>query len=269
MLKRHFENKPIEEIATSDVQGFVTARAEKYSKKTVHDDLAVLKELLDSAVSDGIIQTNPARDKRVKNNAQAGEGTAALTKWQISSIQKAIPGLEDSNEKCLIALLAYTSMRREEVLGLRWECVNFNLHKIEIREATVYVGSKTHIKGTKTAGSMREFPMCSHLEDILHDCSKPCGYVVAGKNGKPLTHWEYLRLWDSLSQHIELYGMTAINFRTTFATMAVASGVDVRTTQSLMGHTTPEMTLKIYTKQEQSRLDNAMNQVTSFVSAET
>ena len=40
---------------------------------------------------------------------------------------------------------------------------------------------------------------------------------------------------------MELYGETPINFRTTFATMAVASGVDIRTMQSLMGHSTPEV----------------------------
>ena len=61
----------------------------------------------------------------------------------------------------------------------------------------------------------------------------------------------YRRLWDSLKSHIELYGMTAINFRTTFATMMVASGVDIKTTQALMGHSTPEMTLKIQKAFEQ------------------
>ena len=76
-------------------------------------------------------------------------------------------------------------------------------------------------------------------------------YVIAEEDDSPLSSTAYDRLWRSLKSHIELYGMTAINFRTTFATMAVASGVDIRATQALMGHATPEMTLKVYTKKEE------------------
>ena len=59
--------------------------------------------------------------------------------------------------------------------------------------------------------------------------------------------------------------MTAINFRTTFATMVVASGVDIKTTQALMGHATPEMILKVYAKKEESRLPDAMEKLESFL----
>ena len=79
-------------------------------------------------------------------------------------------------------------------------------------------------------------------------------YVISKGDGRPITADGYRKLWKSLSSHIELYGMTAINFRTTFCTMMVASGVDIKTAQALMGHATPEMTLKIYAKQEESRI---------------
>ena len=47
--------------------------------------------------------------------------------------------------------------------------------------------------------------------------------------------------------------------------MAVASGVDIKTTQALMGHATPEMTLKVYAKKEESRLTDAMEKLESFL----
>ena len=59
--------------------------------------------------------------------------------------------------------------------------------------------------------------------------------------------------------------LTAINFRKTFATMAVASGVDIRTTQALMDHATPEMILKVYAKKEESRLPDAVEKMESFL----
>ena len=45
----------------------------------------------------------------------------------------------------------------------------------------------------------------------------------------------------------------------------VASGVDIKTTQALMGHSTPEMTLKVYAKKEESRLPDAMRKMESFL----
>jgi len=265
VLLRWFAEMNIEDIKPSDVQDFLEDRAKQCKRATVKADLAMLKEVLDSAVEDGIIARNPAKDKRVHNPAKAGEGTASLTREQITSIQKAIPTLTDPREKCLIALLAYTSMRREEVLGLMWEHCNFEERYFEIRQAVVFPVNVAVTKETKNAYSERNFPMGDQLYNILLSCRKESGYVISRDDGSPISAATYQRMWKSLQSQIELYGMTAINFRTTFATMAVASGVDIKTTQTLMGHATPEMTLKVYAKKEESRLPDAMERMESFL----
>ena len=110
--------------------------------------------------------------------------------------------------------------------------------------------------------------MGKELFDILWNCRKDDGYLISKGDGHPITADGYRKLWKSLSSHIELYGMTAINFRTTFCTMMVASGVDIKTAQALMGHATPEMTLKVYAKQEESRIPDAIEKVSSFLAAQ-
>ena len=120
-------------------------------------------------------------------------------------------------------------------------------------------------KETKNAYSERKFPMGDQLYNILLSCRKESGYVISRDDGSPISAATYQRMWKSLQSQIELYGMTAINFRTTFATMAVASGVDIKTTQTLMGHATPEMTLKVYAKKEESRLPDALERMESFL----
>jgi len=166
----------------------------------------------------------------------------------------------------LLGLLAYSSMRREELLALRWENIDFKSDTFEIKEALVYPRSRPTFKATKTKSGKRIFPMDIRLREILLSCRKENGLIICNDEGKPFTIHGYQKLWKTLSEHIELYGMTAINFRTTFATMAIASGVDIRTTQALMGHSDPKMTLKVYTKLEQTRLPAAMNQISSFLS---
>lgn len=265
VLYQWFGDMDIEDIAASDVQNFLNERAAQYKKATVKGDWGVLKEILDSAVDDDIILKNPAKNRRLHNPAEEGGGTKALTKEQYMSILRAIPTLEDDRERCLIALLANTSMRREEALGLRWENVDFENRVIYIREALVFATTVSTKKKTKTESSERTFPMNEQLYSVLLGCRKEQGYVIPGRGDGPISSATYTRLWRSLEQHIELYGMTAINFRTTFATMAVASGVDIRTTQSLMGHSTPDMTLKVYAKQEDTRLPVAMVQMDAFL----
>ena len=158
-------------------------------------------------------------------------------------------------------------LRRSELMGLKWDAVDFEKHLIHIHQAVVFVGKESHVKGTKTSQSMRSFPMCEALEQVLSDCRSESGYVITGSNCGHTTKKEYNALWKSLASHINLYGMTAINFRTTFATLSIASGVDVKTTQTLMGHSTPDITLAIYAKQEASALDSALDRITDYISA--
>ena len=267
VLKRFFGDMMIEDITSDDVQHFVSERSKTCKKKTLREDLATLREVLDSAIFDKIITENPAKDKRVKNTAESGEGTKALTREQAADILIHIPMLADPQERCFIALLAYTSCRREEILGLKWDAIDFEKHIIHIRQAVVHVGNVAYEKSTKNFQSVRSLPMCEALEQILSECKEDRGYLFAGADGKPLLPKEYNTLWKSLKSHIELYGMTPINFRTTFATLAIAAGVDVKTTQTMMGHATPDITLRIYTKQEKGNLDSAMKRISAFISA--
>lgn len=266
IIFKAFGDRFIEDLKTEEIQRFLNERAQKYKKKTVKDDLAFIRMVLDSAVCDGIIAKNPTRDKRISNPAEEGEETVALSREQIISIQEAIPKLADVREKCLLGLLAYTSMRREELLALRWENIDFQTNTFEIKAALVYPKSRPTFKSTKTKSGKRIFPLDVRLHEILLSCRKESGLIICTDEGTPFTIHGYQKLWKSLSEHIELYGMTAKNFRTTFATMAIASGVDIRTTQALMGHSDPKMTLKVYTKLEQTRLPSAINRISGFLS---
>lgn len=265
VLIRFFGRTPIEDITVASVQAFVTERSEKFSHNTVKGDLAMLRELLDSAVYDRLIGQNPARDKRIKNKAKKGKGTTPFTRTQIADIQANIPRLTNPVQRCLLGLLAYTSMRREEVLGLKWQNVDLDADTLKIDAAVVYAKG-TQVKDTKNEYSVREFPICSALHDILQGCKQDYGYVIHGKDPlAPINGGAYRYMWASMTKNINLYGLTAKSFRTTFATMALASGVDIRTAQGLMGHSDPETTLKHYAKLEQTAVEGAMDKINGFV----
>lgn len=267
VILRYFGNMFVEDIRPDDVQRFLTDRAKSLSKKTVKEDWAHLKMILDSAVSDDIILKNPAKDIRLDNSAEDGEGTKALTKEQMAAIRRDLTTLRDDNERCFLALLAYTSMRREEALGLQWEDVDFDNGQINICRALAYPRNVPQLKCPKTKTGKRTIPISGQLGEILRACRRDSGFIICNEDGKPLSSKRYYAMWKSISSQIDLYGATAKNFRTTFATLSVAADVDIKTTQALMGHADPSMTLRVYTKVEQSKLPVAVQRLDDFIQA--
>ena len=265
VILRYFGNVFIEDIRPDDVQRFLTERAKSLSKKTVKEDWAHLKMILESAVSDDIISKNPAKDIRLENSAEDGEGTRALTKEQMAAIRRDLTTLRDDNERCFLALLAHTSMRREEALGLQWGDVDFENGQITICRALAYPRNVPQLKSTKTKSGKRTIPMSDQLSAILKACRRDSGLVICNEDGTPLSSKRYYAMWKSIANQIDLYGATARNFRTTFATLSVAADVDIKTTQTLMGHADPSMTLKVYTKVEKSKLPVAVKQLDDFI----
>lgn len=267
VLVRFFGSMPVEDIDVETVQKFLNERAAKYVRATVDADLGVLRDLLDVAVRDKLLEANPATDKRIKNPAKRGKGTTAFTLEQFSAIQAGIPALADPVQRCLLGLLAYSSMCREELLGLKWENINLDTDIITIDAAVVYAGG-TVAKGTKNEFRTRPFPICPALHDILAGCKRDSGYVIHGPDPEePISSYYYRRLWRDTAKNIELYGLTAKSFRTTFATFANAAGVDDKTIASLMGHSNTNTAKIHYIKQEQTALNGAMGKLGAFVSA--
>lgn len=267
VLVRFFGSMPVEDIDVETVQKFLNERAAKYVRATVDTDLGVLRDLLDVAVRDKLLEVNPATDKRIKNPAKRGRGTTAFTLEQFGAIQAGIPALADPVQRCLLALLAYSSMCREELLGLKWENINLDTDVITIDAAVVYAGG-TVAKGTKNEFRTRPFPICPALHDILAGCKRDSGYVIHGPDpSEPISSYYYRRLWKDTAANIELYGLTAKSFRTTFATFANAAGVDDKTIASLMGHSNTNTAKIHYIKQEATALNGAMGKLGAFVSA--
>jgi integrase len=74
-------------------------------------------------------------------------------------------------------------------------------------------------------------------------------------NGKPLTtpaKW----IIDKRDQHGRVVDLHAL--RHTFGMRLVANGVDIKTTQSLMRHSTASLTLSVYVHKDSQRMEVAV-----------
>ena len=66
-----------------------------------------------------------------------------------------------------IYLACYLGLRREEICGLRWDCVDFENHTIRIKYARTSAGSKVVEKAPKNTSSERLLFCPPPLEAVL------------------------------------------------------------------------------------------------------
>ena len=237
-----FGERFIEEIATQDVQQFMNERAHlaRKSLKSYHDLLA---QILDAAVEDKIIAENPAKSKRLANPSTKEKERMAVPEAQFREITKNVMNLENSAEKLMLALLIFTGMRRGEVLGLRWDDIDFDEKCIHIRRNVTHPGNPAVIGTPKTKSGVRDVYFGENLEAILL-AMKGEGFIFGGES--PLSRKEYLTLENRIRKKVDLHGATPHVFRHTYLTAAAGENIDPKTLQSMAGHADHQVTMNVY-----------------------
>jgi integrase len=155
----------------------------------------------------------------------------------------------------LILLASVTGLRRGELFGLKWEDVDFDEEEIRVVRSLV-----DQVEGPpKTLASRRPIPMSSELASAMENWRKQTSYASSqdwvfaspqalGK--KP--YWPDAVLKRHILPAAERAGITKRigwhSFRRTLATLLQSSGASVKTTQELLRHSSPVMTLGRYAK---------------------
>lgn len=153
------------------------------------------------------------------------------------SEQKAfIERLEHSRLKWLMLFYLYTGVRRAEAVALEWSDIN---------EAERLI----LIKGTKTADSYRHIILTDEVKTILDGQRKQneSDEKTRYKSKRPEKVFPYSANYVSQAFK-KLCGSHHLHeLRHTFITRCCESGVNVNVCQQLVGHSTPALTLEVYT----------------------
>lgn len=152
--------------------------------------------------------------------------------------------------KTFLLIALHTGMRRGEILGLQWDDVDFKSRMIHIRHNAVITEHETTVNDfLKTAAGRRDVPLTDELEQWLAAQKKltHSKYVIAMENHKPLTKSSYRSLWRLIERELPEKHITAHILRHTYITRLFEAGLDVKEVQYLAGHSTMDMTLKVYT----------------------
>lgn len=259
-LKNHvipfFKGKHVGEITTKDVQDFYNAK-KNLSASVNRQCRTLLIGIFNSALEDGLIDKSPMASTRLTIISKKVKTREPLTPEQIKDIEANLHKL-CTEDKTLLALFMYTGMRRGEMLGLRWSDIDFDKKLIHIQRQITVHKNRPVLSAPKSKAGVRPVPLLPELESILretlpNDPNRMDDYIVSGKD--PYSERQYRNRMERIMKNIDLHGATAHVLRHTFCTMA-AGHTDIKTLQTMAGHSKISMTMDRYTHGLDSRVQS-------------
>lgn len=230
------------------------------SSKTVKNVHGVLHGALRQAVVNRYIPINPADGDFCKLPKIQKQEIKPLDEVQIADFLKAIHG--DRFEELFLVTL-FTGLRQGEVLGLTWDCVDFDngtllvnkqmqLHQEQGIKAYQLVPTKNSKSRTITAAPSvmsllrrrRAIQAQQHLEagPLWQDSD----LVFTDELGRHLTKSSVYRSFKKIVAAIGRPDTRFHDLRHSYAVAAIRSGDDIKTVQGNLGHATAAFTLDVY-----------------------
>ena len=276
-----FSNRQIGELKKSDIKLWAVQRFETgLSYHMIDKILKVMKPALEMAVDEDVILKNPSRFNLNDLIRKGSVEREALTYEQQKKWLEFVKNdrLCKQYYDCMVVLLG-TGMRISEFCGLTMDDLDFKERRISINHQLCKTGhGEYYIEKPKTEKGNRFIPMTDDvylsLKNLIASRAKVKvehvidgyhGFVAISKTGKPQNYRNYdSNFRTARRRFMEAYPdyympkVTPHVLRHTFCTNMVNAGVDIKSLQYLMGHSTVNLTLNLYSHNNYQRASEEM-----------
>jgi integrase len=263
----YFEEKnlKLKDVTPKDIQDYYQycLDVEKVSANTVIHRHANIRKALQYAMKTELIDKNPAdlierpkKDKFVGNIYDAAELDVLFAKVKSLRIELAV------------ILGAFYGLRRSEVVGLKWDAIDFDKKIITIKHTVnqITIDGKTvtvEKDRTKTKSSFRSLPLVKPFEELLlnlkteqEENRKVCGkmyckdylqYIYVNELGERIKPNFITQNFAIILKNNNLKKIRFHDLRHSCASLLYANGVSLKEIQEWLGHSDISTTSNIYT----------------------
>ena len=225
------------------------------SPKSLRAHKNVMSQALDMAVKNHLIPSNPFQFV-VLPSLERYESTF----YNDRQLKDLLAAIKDDPMYPLVKITALYGLRRSELLGLKWDSIDFDAKTMLIRHTVTGVTTVVSKDKTKNASSRRAFPLTAEALEIFRVAKsqeqqhrvafgreyQENSYVFKWPDGHPYSP-DYVshRFNDLLKKH-NLPHIRFHELRHSCASMLIAMGWSLKDVQEWLGHADIQMTANIY-----------------------
>lgn len=250
-------NLPLTELKPEHLQNhYSTLQKSGLSALTVRYDHTVIHKALQTAIKWRLLNRNAADGVDIPRSDRN-----EMQVWDDFEVRHFLNAIKDSQYCPLFHTALYTGMRRNELLGLRWEDVDFIFSQVSVCRSLHQLRDGSYVftkpKSTRSKRTIKLSPDSIQLLDE-HRKNQRSIRNATGKEitdsdpvfstieGKPLRPNTVSRAWTTLAAKA---GVKIIRFhdaRHTHASLMLKAGIHPKIVQERLGHASVQITLDTY-----------------------
>lgn len=247
--------------------------------------LGITRSILDYAQTLEYIEDNPMRKvilpKRKLKPDEEKYTSPFYDAKQLKHFFECLATLNNDQEYIMFRILAYTGLRKSELLALRWTDIDFTNKTLTVnRTLAKGIDNTTIIQTPKTYESKREISLDKTTIKLLkkwqvkqrelmlkagYNTSGPKQYVITNRyNVHQYVDYPNNRL-KYLLRIFDLPKITVHGFRHTHCSLLFEAGATVKAVQDRLGHTDIRTTMDIYNHLTGNQKENTAEQFAAFM----
>jgi integrase len=205
----------------------------------------LLRTIMGTAVSDGLIPTNPCQIR--------GAGTASrvikIRAASLTELQTIVTTVPD-RYRMLILLAAWCALRFGELTELRQKDIDLDKRVIHVQRGVVRVDGKAIVGTPKSEAGIRDVAIPPHLIELLrehisiHAEPGPDGLLFPARSGSHLAQASLAKVFYRARKAAGRDDLRFHDLRHTGAVLAAATGATLAELMARLGHTTPAAAMR-------------------------
>ena len=279
-LKPALGDIPLSQLRTPMVQKFYNKlRAEQRSPKYIKNIHGVLHRALDMAVQVEYLERNPTSACILPKVVEK-----PVVPLDAPEQKKLFEALKGNPFETLFLTATFTGMRIGELIGLTWDCVDFENEVIYVEKQLVQTRKKgqKYRFGTLKNGKTRVIAPAPYIMQVLkkHKIAQAEQRLLMGDLWNPGefpnlvfthkdgSHYSQPTIWKEFQDILAAAGLEhhrVHDLRHTFAVNSLRAGDDIKTLQENMGHYSAAFTLDRYGHVTDTMRRESANRMQAFI----
>lgn len=206
---------------------------------------------------------------------------------ELDSINQLITIIKGDKIETAVLIAIYYGLRRSEVLGLTWDCIDFENNRLIVRQKVVRTFDDNHKLGIhisdelKTSSSYRDFPLFPDIKQHLTNvrktiglnkkclgseyCSKYSNFICVDEKGVLLNPDYISSRYRKLVKKYNLPKSSFHSLRHSCASLLLSNGYNIKEIQQWLGHSNYQTTSDIYSHTEDKFKDNIVKSLSEVI----